>query len=39
MVEKFPPFGNYLDPDVERAFEWMLGFLETSDWRKRSEHI
>ena len=39
MAEGLPPFGNYADPDVERALDWMLGFLEVSDWHQRSAQI
>jgi len=39
MPISFPPFGGYNDPDVKRAFNWMVSFLNDSDWRRRSEQI
>jgi hypothetical protein len=39
MVEEFAPFGNYTDPDVERALAWFLSFTDALDWEKRTARI
>lgn len=39
MSREFPPFGGYADPDVERAFNWMVSFLGADDWRHRIDAI
>jgi len=39
MPKDMPPFGGYSDPDVERVFDWMVGFLTAEEWRQRVETI
>ncbi|WP_026600338.1 hypothetical protein [Methylomonas sp. 11b] len=39
MKKNFPPFGGYDDPDVKRAFKWMISFLDNAEWRRRTEQI
>lgn len=34
-----PPFGNLEDPEIERAFDWIVGFLEPNDWANRITSI
>lgn len=39
MVREVPPFGTYIDPDVERVLAWLLSFIEGRDWAQRVAHI
>ena len=39
MPKELPPFGGYSDPDVERVFDWMVGFLTAEEWRRRVDSI
>ena len=39
MNDTMPPFGNYDDSDIRRAFEWMLSFIDPNDWRTRVDAI
>lgn len=31
--------GSHIDPNIRRALEWFLGFLEPQEWNKRKEAI
>jgi len=39
MARELPPFGGYRDPDVERAFNWMVSILGADSWRDRVDAI
>lgn len=39
MVRQFPPFGGSDDPDVLRAYDWLVSFFTAADWQRRSERI
>jgi hypothetical protein len=39
MARDIPRFGNYQDPDVERALQWFLGFMTIDDWNRRVVNI
>jgi len=33
------PKANFIDPDIEKAFIWLLSFLTKDSWKKRKEEI
>lgn len=39
MSREIPPFGGYIDSDIELVFEWMVGFLGAEGWRRRKDAI
>jgi hypothetical protein len=39
MVRDIPPFGNYEDPEVERALQWFLAFIDPGEWKQRVDKI
>jgi hypothetical protein len=39
MARVVPPFGGYDNPDVARAFRWLLEFIDPPDWKERVARV